>query len=91
MRETSPLTIDCGRHGRRASAIVCRHHIRAAERIVGFLENSADPNDPQAWCDECERLFLAEDGMTEAFRRFNDFAVVCVDCYAALKARHARD
>lgn len=55
---------------------------------MGFVENSSDPEDLQAWCDACEALFIAEGDMTECFRQFNDFAVVCDSCYAILKARH---
>ena len=82
-------SITCGTHGQRIPAIVCRHMIEAKDRAVGFVENSSDPDDLQAWCEACEALFVAEDGMTERFRQFNDFAVVCDFCYAALKARHS--
>jgi hypothetical protein len=84
-----PLTIEC-KHGTLAAAVVCRHHGEAQERVVGFVENSADPDDLQAWCDECEALYLREDGLTEEFRHFNAFAAVCIVCYAELKARHTR-
>jgi hypothetical protein len=57
---------------------------------VGFVENTSDPHDLQAWCDECEAYFTREGALTEAFKRFNDFAVVCVACYSELKARHSR-
>ena len=59
----------------------------AQERVVGFVENSADPQDLQAWCDQCEAFFVREGEMTEAFKSFNDFRVVCSDCYAQIKAR----
>lgn len=36
----------------------------------------------------CEAMFEAEDGMTEAFRRFNDMAIVCVTCYLEKKQVH---
>lgn len=82
--------IRCGRHGERVAAVVCRHHIDARDRPVGFIENSDDPDDLQAWCADCERVFLSEGDKTDAFCRFNNFAVVCVDCYAGLRAFHAR-
>jgi len=84
------MTINCGRHGERVSAIVCRHHLVVKDRAVGFIENSDDPDDLQAWCDDCEILFLREGDKTEAFLQFNSFAVVCVDCYASMKASHSR-
>lgn len=55
---------------------------------MGFVENSNDPDDLQAWCLECEKMFVREGSMTPAFLEFNSFVVVCVDCYAQLKARH---
>jgi hypothetical protein len=80
--------IKCGTHGDRTPAIVCCHHVNAGERIVGFVENSSDPDDLQAWCDECECLFQQEQEMTDAFREFNDFKVVCGFCYAQIKERN---
>ena len=84
------MTINCGRHGERVAAVVCRHHVEVEDRAVGFVENSDDPNDRQAWCDDCERFFLREGDMTDEFRAFNNFAMVCMDCYMQLRARHAR-
>jgi len=80
--------VKCGTHGDRTPAVVCRHHLESRDEVVGFVENSADPDDLQAWCDACEQVFLAEDGLTETFRRFNDFRVVCDFCYASLRDRH---
>jgi hypothetical protein len=84
-----PQTIECHLHGKRSPAIVCRHHLEALDRAVGFVENSDDPDDLQAWCDDCESLFVSEEGKTRRFLEFNDFGVVCVDCYGRLKARHS--
>jgi hypothetical protein len=88
MKSADPRTISCGTHGTRVPAIVCCHMIQAKDRAVGFVENSSDPEDLQAWCDECERVFIEEGDKTERFRRFNDFVVVCDFCYASLKERH---
>ena len=57
---------------------------------MGFVENSDDPNDLQAWCEQCEAMFLSEGDKTPAFREFNGMAVVCVQCYHELKALHTR-
>ena len=73
----------------RVAAVVCRHMIESGEP-VGFVENSSDVNDLQAWCDECEKMFLSEGDKTEAFEAFNDRAIVCVVCYAKLKAQHSK-
>jgi hypothetical protein len=84
------MNIKCHDHGERPAAVVCRHHIQVHERKVGFVENSSDPSDLQGWCEDCEALFARAGGMTEEFLRFNDFAMVCVDCYAILKGRHRK-
>jgi hypothetical protein len=84
------MMISCTKHGERTSAIVCRHHVDVVDRAVGFVENSADPDDLQAWCDDCESLFLSEGDKTDEFIRFNNFALVCVDCYIRLRALHFR-
>jgi hypothetical protein len=85
---SKPLRLEC-RHGVLASTVVCRHHVTALERVVGFIEISDDPHDLGAWCDECEAFYEREGERTEAFERFNDFALVCVACYSELKARHS--
>ncbi len=88
MSDEEPLMVDCGPHGRRVATVVCRHLVEEKGRKVGFVENSSDPNDLQAWCDDCEKLFMEEGEMTERFKEFNDMALVCVVCYAEIKERH---
>jgi hypothetical protein len=90
VRSAAPTFVECGEHGSRVSAVVCRHLLAVAPR-AGFVENSDDPNDLQAWCHACEALFEAEGDKTEAFRVFNDFAVVCVSCYRECQLRHSLD
>ena len=87
MSDDGPLYVDCGPHGKRVAAVVCRHMLESSEP-VGFVENSSDPNDLQAWCESCEEMFLAEGDKTAAFEAFNDRAIVFVVCYSHLKARH---
>ena len=84
------MKISCSSHGEGLAAIVCRHHLKVQTRAVGFVENSDDPNDLQAWCDECEDLFVREGDKTKKFLKVNDAAMVCVACYAQLKSRHSR-
>ena len=86
---SNPITTTCQWHGEQVAAVVCRHQLEIRDRPVGFVENSTDPNDQQAWCDECERCFLSERDMSEEFRKFNHFAIVCISCYADLRALHA--
>ena len=90
MTEIEPLMINCGPHGDRVAAVVCGHMTEVVDRSVGFIENESDPNDMQAWCEECEQMFLREGSMTEAFLSFNKAKLVCVVCYSDLKLRHSR-
>ncbi len=83
-----PLLVSCGPHGERIASVVCRHLLRGQPAPAGFIENSSDPNDLQAWCHACEEMFMAEGDMTETFKAFNDMTLVCVDCYAQAKALH---
>ncbi|MBK7395262.1 MAG: hypothetical protein IPJ34_02895 [Myxococcales bacterium] len=84
------MIIKCGTHGGRTAAVVCGHMLPAKDHAVGFVENSSEPDDLQAWCDACERLFLREGEMTDEFKEFNQMTVVCDDCYAELRARHSK-
>lgn len=89
MNKGDPLMLNCGTHGERASAVVCKHMLRNEPAPSGFIENSSDPEDLQAWCYRCEEKFEKEGEMTDAFRTFNDMALVCIDCYKEAKARHS--
>lgn len=89
MSDDGPLYVDCGPHGKRVAAVVCCHMLESSEP-VGFVENSSDPNDLQAWCQSCEELFLAEGDKTEVFEAFNDRHIVCTECYSGLKAKHSK-
>jgi hypothetical protein len=87
MERDDPLLVDCDSHGKRVAAVICRHML-ASDKPVGVVENSDDPNDLQAWCFACEEKFQAEGEMTASFKEVNDFALVCVACYAEAKQRH---
>ena len=88
MSDDGPLTVQC-HHGTGIACVVCRHLLSYDNIPAGFIENSSDPDDLQAWCGACEALFLREDGLTEAFRAFNDFALVCEVCYQEIRQRHS--
>jgi hypothetical protein len=88
--DAKPIFINCGKHGRHVAAVVCGHMAKPTWFKVGFVENSDHPNDLQAWCDKCERMYLAEGDRTERFNASNAMVMVCTPCYAALKKRHSR-
>ncbi|MCA9233270.1 MAG: hypothetical protein KDA57_21680 [Planctomycetales bacterium] len=90
MSDSEPLLVDCGPHGKRGAAVVCQHLLTFEGEALGFIENSDDPNDLQAWCGLCEVEFEREGEKTEAFRQFNDMRIVCVVCYEVARERHAK-
>lgn len=83
------MMVNCGDHGERVSAVVCKHMLGSEPAPAGFLENCSDPNDLQAWRYVCEEKFQQEGDMTDEFREFNGVAIVCIDCYQEAKVRHA--
>ena len=89
MSGTEPLLLDCGQHGKRTSTVVCQHLLSVDRGPLGFVENSDDPNDLQAWCGLCEELYEREGEMTQKFRELNGMCLVCVVCYEEAKARHS--
>ncbi|HKA44755.1 MAG TPA: hypothetical protein VKF40_22415, partial [Burkholderiales bacterium] len=89
---SDPLTINCPTHGSSCvSAVVCGHMVDSKAVAVGFVENNDDPSDLQAWCEDCEAMFLSEGDKTQAFLDFNRMTLVCVNCYQELKSRHSRE
>lgn len=89
MKSSESHTVNCNEHGSSIGTVICRHMLEAGNQSVGFIENSSDPEDLQAWCNRCEAMFLAEGDKTEAFVAFNNFAIVCTSCYAAFKTKHS--
>ena len=79
--------IDCECHGRSTTAIVCCHLVESHKEPAGFIENTDDPEDLQAWCNACESLYNVELELTEKFIAFNDFVVVCSQCYQENKVK----
>ena len=47
------------RFGERVSAVICQHQVPLDGVSVGWIENSSDPLDLQAWCSACEEVFMA--------------------------------
>tara|TARA_B110001454_G_scaffold219201_1_gene251859 strand:+ start:835 stop:1266 length:432 start_codon:yes stop_codon:yes gene_type:complete len=85
----SKLIIVCGTHGKRLGCAVCSHLVQAQDKIVGFIENNDDPNDLQAWCEQCEVMYLKEKGLTVEFEKFHELQIICDLCYQTLKSKHS--
>lgn len=80
--------VNCDCHGKSIPAIVCGHLVKNKGCAVGFVENSDDPEDLQAWCYACEYVYGIEKQLSEKFRAFNSMTVVCINCYREIKAFH---
>ncbi|HEU6456092.1 MAG TPA: hypothetical protein VN201_11545 [Roseateles sp.] len=88
---TEETEIACPRHGPTRSAAVCGHLTQNRGPALGFVENSDDPLDRQAWCYACEMVYQQEQDMTARFRAFVCHAEVCSACYDEIKAHHDFD
>lgn len=86
---TDAQLIDCDQHGKSIGAVVCRHLVNNDGHPLGFVDNREDPDDLQGWCYACEYFFQQQDGMTDEFMAFCDGAMVCRECYAAIKSKHS--
>lgn len=91
MTDKNKSVVNCPNHGPQEPCVVCGHILLAKDRVVGFIENSTDNEGPQAWCDDCESFFQREGSISEAFRKFHDLRVVCVQCYDLYRSRHQRN
>jgi hypothetical protein len=74
----------------RFPAVICGHLLGDTDRVLGFVENSSDPEDLQGWCDDCERMYAQEGDRTPAFKAFHKMVVVCDRCYRRIRKRHTR-
>lgn len=81
------LAIDC-QHGKEFASVICCHQLNSVEP-VGFIENSSDPDDLQAWCYACEYVYTQENDRTEKFKKFNNAKVICEKCYEKYKTIHS--
>jgi hypothetical protein len=81
------VEIEC-KHGKGIASVICCHQLNSVDP-VGFIENSSDPDDLQAWCYACEYLFQQEGDKTERFNRFSNSRIVCEQCYEKFRSLHS--
>lgn len=84
-------TVDCENHGFGRPAFICQHlNLKTA---VGFEEafetfpgmELDEDDDLQAWCDECEKIRLENNGWNDETMEFAKIKLVCEDCYFEIK------
>ena len=85
--------MECPRHGLRKPAFVC-HHLQYGVGL-GFVEVAAEDIDPDfpfknAWCEQCERVRLEQDGeWNDVSEGFAKPMAVCEGCYEDIKTRNS--
>jgi len=84
--------VECDEHISGRVAFVCQHLDK--DKYTGFHE-AFDPEDItdeddgyQAWCDECEKVRLEEDGWNDKSMAFAKIKLVCDQCYFEIKKRN---
>jgi len=83
--------IDCEKHGAGRHAFICQHLNNKTK--TGFKEvfptwrgmDLEEDDDFQAWCFECEKVRLEENGWTEKAMEFVGGKVVCENCFFEIK------
>ena len=75
----------CPFHGRQSATFVCQHIVQSLQtgKPVGFnpSDNSDKPR-PDAWCDECEKVRIAEGGdWNDRSESFAGVTLICAGCY----------
>lgn len=86
--DNEPLKIKCEDHDTETAAVVCGHLVKNNNVPLGFIENSDDPDDLQAWCFACEYVFQQEQELSERFKSFAETVLVCTTCYKEIKEKH---
>lgn len=84
--------VDCENHERRRRAFICQHLNKDSKN--GFeeafetyedMEFEFEDDDFQAWCNECEKVRLENDGWNEKSMEFAQIKLVCEKCYFEIK------
>jgi hypothetical protein len=87
--------IACDTHNAGRVAFVCKHLIN--NDLLGFHEafesdpSIDDDDDYEAWCNECEKVRLKEDGWNDKSMGFADIKVICDECYFEIKKRNKEE
>jgi hypothetical protein len=82
--------VRCGTHGMSQPSFVCRH-VATGEGLGFHTSQNPDSVRPDAWCDACDEVFLAEGGeWTERAEEKAHITLLCAGCYDEAKARSLR-
>jgi len=82
--------IDCAKHGRQNFALACIHvaiAVDSKEQVGFYWADNTDMGRPDAWCADCERRLLANNGVwADDIWKQGDFKFLCVCCWDEAKA-----
>ncbi len=89
MTDTDDL-IQCEKHGERYATYVCQHLLDGEQKGFNFGFDPDDPYKlyPDAWCDECERLYDEAGGWTDDAMKIADIKMLCSGCYMERREEH---
>jgi len=86
--------ISCDSHVSGRAAFICKHLNK--ETYTGFHEAfdpdtiTDDDDGYGAWCDECEKIRLKENGWNDVSMAFANIRLVCDQCYFEIKERNQK-
>ena len=88
----SSSTVECGDHGQRPAAYVCRHLVEGVGGGFHWGDDVDLPDQlcPDAWCDFCEEARQAEGGWNERSEAVAGIHLVCDRCYEIGRERNWR-
>jgi len=83
--------IQCDTHGECLQTFVCTHLLGESAGL-GFNRNEPDEEEPfpDAWCDNCEIIRVAQDGWDEEAEKLAEISMICSGCYERARIRNTR-
>jgi hypothetical protein len=83
--------VHCEDHGETQQTFVCEH-LTGDSVGLGFNANPPIDEDPfpDAWCDNCELIFQANNGWTPETEKLCNIKLLCAGCYTRARIRNTR-
>ena len=77
----------CSIHGKGNGCFVCDHLRSQSGKGYYCADDQKNPY-PDAWCADCDRIYLEEGGWTDKAVETAFFRLVCHRCYPEVKRRN---
>jgi len=79
--------IECDEHGPSYSTFMCGHLVTGSG--LGFYCSVEDDDPyPDAWCAQCNKVMLEENGWNDRSEAYTQIKLVCHHCYSNVKSRN---